>query len=66
MITLKQVREGSVVFVCGGFGTEPAKRATVTYVDSDIKNGFAGIDYIDDDGDERWAYLSQVQRVVQY
>jgi hypothetical protein len=66
MLTLKDVREGSVVIVCGGFGTEPAKRATVTYTDSDIKNGYAGIDYITDDGDERWAYLTQVQRVVQY
>jgi hypothetical protein len=66
MVTLKQVREGSVVFVCGDFGTAPAKRVTVTYTDSDIKNGYAGIEYIDADGDERWAYLTQVQSVVQY
>jgi hypothetical protein len=66
MLTLKDVREGSVVIVCGGFGTEPAKRATVTNTDRDIKNGYPGIDYIDADGDERWAYLDQVQRVVKY
>jgi hypothetical protein len=66
MLTLKDVREGSVVFVCGDFGTGPAKRVTVTYTDNDIKNGYPGIDYITEDGDERWAYLTQVQSVVQY
>jgi hypothetical protein len=66
MLTLKDVREGSIVLVCGDFGTGPVVRATVTYTDNDIKNGWPGIEYKAADGDERWAYLTQVQRVVQY
>jgi hypothetical protein len=60
-VQLKDIREGSIVVVRGNFGTGPEETVTVEYVDSDIKNGRAGIDY----GDS-WAYLTQVQRVVKY
>ena len=64
MIKLSQVREGSIVKVRGGFGSEPAKRARVEAVDSDIKNGRPGIDYtVIATGDEHWAYLDQVVEV---
>ena len=67
MITLKQVRQGSIVKVRGGFGSEPAKRAKVTCVESDIKNGYPGIDYtVIATGDEHWAYLDQVVEVEQF
>jgi hypothetical protein len=66
MITLKQVREGSIVMVRGGFGIEPATRAKVTRVERDIKNGFPGIDYKTMDGKCFWAYIDQVERVVTY
>ena len=66
MISLKQVREGSRVVVRGDFGTGRPVQATVVMADSDIKNGRPGIDYTTDDGDERWAYLTQVDRVIKY
>ena len=68
MVKLKDVREGSIVMVRGGFGNEPAKRAKVENVDSNIKNGRAGIDYTElgATGCERWAYIDQVERVVTY
>ena len=67
MVKLEQLRPGSKVLVRGGFGTTSAKRATVTSVEEDIKNGSPGIDYtVDATGEQHWAYLEQVQRVVEY
>ncbi len=65
MVKLNQIREGSIIKVRGGFGTEPAKRAVVTGVEENIKNGRPGIDYRCN-GDERWAYLDQVVEVETY
>jgi len=65
MIELKDIREGSIVLVRGGFGSEPARKAVVTSVDANIKNGRPGIDY-EIAGDSRWAYLEQVTRVELY
>lgn len=61
MVTLKDIREGSVVIVRGDFGSGPAERVIVTEVESDVKNGQPGICY-----EDSWAYLTQVQRVVSY
>jgi hypothetical protein len=61
MVTLKDIREGSVVIVRGNFGNGPEERVTVQEVEEDVKNGRPGICY-----DESWAYLSQVMRVVTY
>ena len=61
MVTLKDIREGSVVIVREAFGTGPERRVVVENVESDIKNGRPGIDY-----EGSWAYLTQVQRVVSY
>ena len=61
MITLKEVRVGSVVVVRGDFGGGKPQQVVVEGVDEDIKNGLPGIDYAD-----HWAYLSQVDRVVKY
>jgi len=67
MVTLDKMREGSKVMVRGGFGTEPARLATVTGLDADIKNGRPGIDYeVVNTGEGRWAYLDQVVKVVEY
>ena len=60
-VTLRDVREGSVVVVRGDFGSGPATTVTVTEVDSDIKNGYPGICY-----EGHWAYLTQIERVVKY
>jgi hypothetical protein len=61
MIKIEDIREGSVVIVRGAFGTGQPQRVTVTEVEEDVKNGRPGICY-----DESWAYLTQVDRVVQY
>jgi hypothetical protein len=61
MVTLKDIREGSVVIVRGAFGTGPEERVKVEEVHEDVKNGRPGIDY-----EGSWAYLTQVQRVVTY
>ena len=61
MVTLKEIREGSVVIVRGAFGTGPEQRVLVEEVHEDVKNGRPGIDY-----EGSWAYLSQVQRVIAY
>jgi hypothetical protein len=66
MVSLKQLREGSIVYVRGNFGQGPAQKATVTEVEADVKNGQPGICYVTEDGDDHWAYLTQVQRVVTY
>lgn len=67
MIRLEQIREGSIVFVRGGFGAEPATKALVEEVEEDIKNGRPGITYREiATGNPRWAYLNQVQTVVSY
>jgi hypothetical protein len=61
MVKLNEIREGSVVIVRGAFGSGPEERVKVEEVHEDVKNGRPGIDY-----EGSWAYLSQVQRVVQY
>ena len=67
MVTLDQVREGSIVIVRGDFGSGTPKRARVECVEEDIKNGYPGIDYtVLADGDGRWAYLDQIVRVEKY
>ena len=58
---LSDIRVGSRVIVRDNFGSGKPREVTVLEVDADIKNGRPGIDY-----DESWAYLSQVDRVVQY
>lgn len=66
MVILDEIREGSVVIVRGGFGQELPKEVVVEEVHADIKNGRAGIDYKESDGNTRWAYLDQVQKVITY
>ncbi len=61
MITIEDIREGSVVIVRGAFGTGRPQEVVVEAVEADIKNGRPGIDY-----DGSWAYLTQVDRVVKY
>lgn len=67
MIKLKDLREGSIVYVRTNFGTGPAVRATVVEVCEDVKNGRPGIDYeIEGQDHGSWAYLDQVQAVYKY
>jgi len=66
MVILEEIREGSVVIVRGGFGQELPKEVVVEEVHADIKNGRAGIDYRESNGHDRWAYMDQVIKVVNY
>jgi hypothetical protein len=67
MITLNDLREGSTIVVRGAFGTGVAQTATVNCIEEDIKNGLPGIDYtVKATGEQLWAYLTQVQKVVKY
>lgn len=66
MVTLEDVREGSIVVIRGGFGSEPPQAVRLTSVEADIKNGRPGCDYIDRKGSGRWAYLSQIDEVLTY
>ena len=61
MVQLEDIREGSIVVVRGNFGSGTPQRVIVEAVEADIKNGRPGIDY-----EGSWAYLHQVDRVVQY
>jgi len=61
MITINDVREGSKVIVRGDFGMGLPHEVIVENVEQDIKNGQPGIDY-----DVAWAYLHQIDRVVEY
>lgn len=65
-VDIEDVRAGSVVVIKSGFGSEPAETVTLENVDADIKNGRAGCDYTDTKGEGRWAYLTQIVRVVKY
>ena len=66
-VKLKDLREGSIVFVRPDFGMAPPRKARVLCAEADIKNGRPGIDYEWLDGsDSAWAYLHQVDRVAQY
>ena len=66
-INLSDMREDSIVLVRGSWGSDPAVKATVTNVCSDVKNGRPGIDYIvNSTGDSHWAYLEQVTKVLTY
>lgn len=61
------IREGSEVIVAGAFGNGPKVTGIVDGVHENIKNGQPGIDYtIKGTRDTRWAYMSQVMRVIQY
>jgi hypothetical protein len=61
MVQLEDIRQGSIVIVRGSFGSGRPREVIVEEVHEDIKNGRPGIDY-----DSSWAYLTQVDRVVQY
>ena len=63
-VKLSQVREGSIVVVYNtGNGYV---RGTVIETLTDVKNGIPGIDYELDNGQGYWAYIDQIQSVVQY
>lgn len=67
MVKLNDVREGSMVMVRGDFGNGFAVRARITAVEANIKNGRPGIDYTAVGASSgNWAYLGQVDSVVEY
>jgi hypothetical protein len=65
-VDTSRLGEGSVVRVKGGFGSESASTVTLVGVEYDGKNGRDTIDYLDEDGDGRWAYTDQIVNVITY
>lgn len=66
MIKLEDIRIGSKVMVRGGFGGCKPELATVISLEEDIKHGEPGIGYKTEDGELHWAYLNQIDKVVEY
>lgn len=64
MIELSSIQEGDTVLVATVWGTGPTVEATVQEVHSNIKNGRPGIDYVTRSGAHHWAYLDQVQSII--
>ena len=65
-VRLKDIKVGSIIIVRGNFGRELPKKARVTGISKDGKNGSAVIDYKDGGTWEMWAYLHQIDAVVKY
>jgi hypothetical protein len=65
-IKLSQVRPGSKVIIRADVGVGSSIEGKVTNVESNIKNGMPGIDYVSKDGKKLWAYLSQIANVVKF
>lgn len=61
MISLRDIREGSVVMVRPAFGMDDPIEATIAEIHENIKNNFPGIVY-----GMHWAYLDQIDSVVTY
>ena len=60
-----EIREGSIVVVKGGFGSESPKQVKVEGVG--LKNGYQVFDYDgQSDGTGRWAYSDQILEVIEY
>jgi len=66
LIDNNRLKISSVVVVQGDFGAGSAQIVIITGFEEDGKNGRTTIDYIDIDGDSRWAYLDQIKSVVTY
>ena len=67
MVKLTDIKVGSFVIVRTNFGSGAAIAVEVDEVDEDIKNGRPGIGYTIPGGGRDsggWAYLTQVDRIV--
>lgn len=62
----ERLAPGSVVVVRSSFGMEPPEVVTLDGFEWGGKNGRNTIDYVGKDGDGRWAYTDQIQRVISY
>ena len=61
-----KLRPGTVLVVRSGFGSSAPETVTLEGVEYEGKNGRTTIDYVDKDGDGRWAYADQIVRVITY
>jgi len=64
MVKLSDLKNGAVVKLRPDFGLGSLITATVTAVESDIKNGRPGIDYTTTSGSSKWAYLDQIEKII--
>ena len=66
-LQLKDVEVCKKYKIKQGFGNGPTVIGTVINVESDIKNGRPGVDYIVGDletGEQYWAYLDDVSHLI--
>ena len=60
-----KIREGSLVVIKGGFGSEAPKQVKVE--DIGEKNGYMVFDYdTKPNGSGRWAYSDQIIKVIKF
>lgn len=65
--TLDDITEGSIVMVAKDFGSGKVVKAKIEEVCEDVKNGRPGFDYtVIATGEQKWAYLSQLVKVLEY
>jgi len=63
-MTIDLLKEGDKVLVSANFGSGPLVEGTVDLVSEDIKDGTPGIDYTDENGRTKWAYIDQVIKKI--
>jgi hypothetical protein len=63
-ISIKDLKIGSTIMVRPDFGMSNSVKATVTDIEKNGKNGRDTIGYETSPGNDRWAYMDQVVRVV--
>lgn len=64
-IKLSDLKEGMKIMVRGGFGSEAPREAVIDCLEPGGKNGMDIVNYVEvKSGEERWAYLDQVVRII--
>lgn len=65
-VDFDSLRVGDTVLVATDFGGGPKKKAVITAVEEDIKNGRPGIDYYEADNpsNQKWAYADQIIKKI--
>lgn len=66
VLSIDDIRKGSVVVVRPCFGVGKPIKVTVTEVHDNVKNNCSGISYDDETYDSHWAYIDQVDSIITY
>ncbi len=63
-VQFSDLKKGRKAMVRGGFGGQAPQEVTITGVKKNIKNGIAGIDFVDSRGGCRWTYIDCIDSVI--